>query len=418
MNSSDDPGARLRAELVAHLAEHGGLSDPRIGAVLAAVPRHVFVPGVELAEAYADRSIATRYRDGLATSAASQPAIVAAMLEQLRAPAGGSILEIGAGTGYNAALLATLVGPSGRVVTVDIDPEVADEARAHLSEAGIANVEVICGDGAAGWPQNAPYDGIIVTAGASDLAPAWIGQLAADGRLVVPLSIRGIQQCVAWTRADGHLRSVAVCECGFMPLAGATANTDSRLPVPGHPGVYVQAAAETQVDTGLVALALADRGPKSGTVISASDLEVFGSLRRWLAFADPASASLTYAGPPEGADASGVPPVLDFPLHGRVQRSSPCILGPAGFAILDLAEPAVVGGDSDLQAMLALAVRGYGKAGQQTVRLHELITAWDTAGRPSADCLRIDAYPPGSTLPERDGSVHRAPHATFVVSSL
>lgn len=199
MTGSDDPAARLRAEMVAHLTERGELPDPRIAAAFGQVPRHLFVPQVSLPEAYADQAVITRYRDGLATSSASQPSIVAVMLDQLRPPPGGSILEIGAGTGYNAALLATLVGPSGRVVTIDIDPEVAGEAREHLSGAGITNAEVICGDGAVGWPGGAPYDGIIATAGATDLAPAWVTQLASRGRLVVPLSIRGAQQCVAFT---------------------------------------------------------------------------------------------------------------------------------------------------------------------------------------------------------------------------
>jgi protein-L-isoaspartate(D-aspartate) O-methyltransferase len=140
--------------------------------------------------------------------------MVAAMLEQLRPPEGGSVLEIGAGTGYNAALLSALVGASGRVVSIDIDPEVADEARSHLAEAGAANVEVICGDGAQGWAGRAPYDGIIVTAGASDLAPAWVSQLAPGGRLVMPLSIRGVQQCVALTRP--------AATCAAWPCAGAS----------------------------------------------------------------------------------------------------------------------------------------------------------------------------------------------------
>ena len=85
--------------------------------------------------------------------------MVAAMLEQLRLPEGGSVLEIGAGTGYNAALLAALAGPSGRVVTMDIDPKVADEARHHLAAAGARNVEVICGDGAQGCPAALPTTG-------------------------------------------------------------------------------------------------------------------------------------------------------------------------------------------------------------------------------------------------------------------
>ena len=124
--------------MVAHLRERRELTDPRVAAALGRVPRHVFVPGADLSEAYADQAIVTRYRDGWPVSSASQPAMVAAMLEQLGLPEGGSVLEIGAGTGYNAALLSALAGATGRVVTIDIDPEVADEARSHLAAAGFS----------------------------------------------------------------------------------------------------------------------------------------------------------------------------------------------------------------------------------------------------------------------------------------
>jgi protein-L-isoaspartate(D-aspartate) O-methyltransferase len=429
--------------MVVHLQERRALTSPRVAAVLGRVPRHVFVPGADLSEAYSDEAIVTRYRDGWPVSSASQPAIVATMLEQLDPPEGGSVLEIGAGTGYNAALLSALVGASGRVVTIDIDPEVADEARSHLAEAGATNVEVICGDGAQGWAERAPYDGIIVTAGASDLAPAWASQLAPGGRLVLPLSIRGVQQCVTLTPADGHLRSVAVCGCGFMPLTGAMAHSDQRSPVPGHPGVHVQAAAETDVDAVLVADVLGHPGPAADTGITARPEEVFASLRPWLAFREPALATLIYNGPPDAAEASGVPAVVDFTVRGVTRRAAPCLPGPAGLAVLDFrgldvhgpvaGDPFVTSGDPDHGRMLRLTVRGYGEARQQTARLQELIMAWDAAGRPGTDQLRIDAYPSGigqagvggSVSPDTGsivppgagGIVHAARHTTFVISS-
>jgi protein-L-isoaspartate(D-aspartate) O-methyltransferase len=412
-----DAAARLRAELVAGLRRRGELSDPRVEAAIGQVPRHLFVPAVTLAEAYADQAIATRFADGVPVSAASQPAIVATMLAQLQAPPGGTVLEIGAGTGYNAALLAHLVGPSGRVVTIDIDEQTAAQARDHLTAAGVANVEVVCADGALGWPGGAPYDGIIVTAGVSDLAPAWVGQLAPDGRLVAPLSVRGVQLCVALTPVGGHLRSVALCECGFMPLAGVMASNDRRQPVPGHPGVYLEAATETAADAGLVAAALSGPGTLADTQITASSLEVFGSLRRWLAFREPAAALLSYLGPAAAADASGVPAVLEFPSRGDVLRSSPCLLGPAGFAVLDLARPPCrdpAGHDP----ALALAVRGHGEAAVQVARLGELVAAWAAAGRPASARLRIDAYPSGTPLPATAGHVCPATHTTFVVTSM
>ncbi|MGH3885395.1 MAG: methyltransferase domain-containing protein [Pseudonocardiaceae bacterium] len=100
---------------------------------------------------------------------------------------GHRVLEIGAGTGYNAALLAHLVGPAGKVTTVDIDSKVVRGARECLAAAGYRGVSVVCGDGEFGYSDHAPYDRIVVTAGAWDLPPAWVDQLAAGGRLVVPL---------------------------------------------------------------------------------------------------------------------------------------------------------------------------------------------------------------------------------------
>jgi protein-L-isoaspartate(D-aspartate) O-methyltransferase len=415
-SSGGDPGAGARAELVAQLRRRGTLSEPRVAAALGRVPRHVFLPGVDLPGAYADEAVPTRYRDGVPVSSASQPAVVAIMLEQLRPPPGGRVLEIGAGTGYNAALLSHLVGPSGRVVTIDIDPDVAAGARAHLAGAGVTNVTVICGDGAAGWAEEAPYDGIVVTAGASDLAPAWAGQLAPGARLVVPLSVRGVQHCVSFIRDGGRLRSTAVCECGFMPLAGAMANADHRLPVPGHPGVFVMTGPDTEADAAVVAVAVGRPGPAAATGLTATMAEVFGSMRRWLAFRDLASASLAYLPPPGDADASGVPAVLGSPLPSPGQRFVPCLLGPAGFAALDLARPPGTGADPGPDPLFELAVRSYGEAQRQRDRLAELIAAWDAAGRPQASHLRIYAYPAGSAPPAAEGFVQRSRHTTFVVS--
>ncbi|HEV8064365.1 MAG TPA: methyltransferase domain-containing protein [Acidimicrobiales bacterium] len=417
MTEDGQAARRLRAEMVAHLRRHAGLSDERVAGALGQVPRHLFVPAAELDDAYGDQAIPTHFRHGVACSSASQPAIVATMLEQLSPPGGGSVLEVGAGTGYNAALLSVLVSPGGRVVTVDIEAEVVDEARAHLSRAGVSNVEVIHGDGASGWVEGAPYDGIIVTAGSSDIAPAWFDQLGAGGRLVMPLSIRGVQHCVALAPADGHLRSVAICECGFMPLTGTMANSDQSRPVPAHDGVYLIASSGLTVDPAVVGWAL-DRPLASRDLgVRASVKEVFGSLRRWLALHEPAAATLTYIGPPEAADRSGVPQVVVFPGPGVAQRSSPCLLGEAGFAVLDVVEPGVGDADSFLNAMLDLAVRRQGDASGEAARLAELVGQWDAAGRPGVDRLRIDAYPTGSEAPADGGIVHRARHTTFVLTT-
>jgi protein-L-isoaspartate(D-aspartate) O-methyltransferase len=401
--------------MVEALKQQSILSDPRIEAALRQVPRHLFLPGTGLPEAYADQAVITHRQNGVPVSSASQPAMVTVMLEQLRPQLGASILEIGAGTGYNAALLAHLVGAGGRVVTIDIDPGVAAEARDHLAAAQITNATVICGDGALGWAGGAPYDGIIVTASAPDLAPAWTGQLAPAGRVVVPLSIRGIQHSVALTRADGHLRSIAIHGCHFIPLTGVMANAGRRQPVPGHPGVHIETAADTEADPDLIRDALGHRGPAAGIGISALSPEVFASLRPWLIFHEPAMASLAYTGPQAGADASRVPAVIDFTLQGITHRSTLCIPGHGGVAILDITRAAPAGNAGPVR-LLDLAVRGYGDAEQEKARLTELATTWDAAGRPGTSRLDIHAYPSAAPRPETEGMVHVAPHTTFTVS--
>ena len=212
-----------------------GTRDPRVLAAIRAVPRHAFVPGASLADAYnPDLAVITK-RDtgGRSLSCASVPCLVAAMLEQLDVRDGHRVFEAGAGTGWNAALLATLAGPGGHVTTIDIDPEVTAQAAANLERAGFPGVHVATGDAGLGVPENAPYDRAIVTIGSLDVPPAWFGQLKPGGRLVVPLRWRGQTQSVALVLGeDGLLRSDSVFLCGFVPMIGQdwehSAALDSR----------------------------------------------------------------------------------------------------------------------------------------------------------------------------------------------
>ncbi|MEU6745221.1 methyltransferase domain-containing protein [Spirillospora sp. NPDC046719] len=218
-----------RAHLVNHLTEAGDLRTPAIQAALRTVPRHLFVPSVPLADAYADRVLVTRRDvDGTALSSASQPSIVANMLEQAQPSPGARVLEIGAGTGYNAALLRHLVGPDGHVTTIDVLADVADDARRNLTAAGYDDVDALTGDGAAGAPDAAPFDLIVVTTGAWDIPAAWWAQFAPTGRIVVPLRWRGLTQSLALDHAPAqadrpaHLTSRSMYLCGFIPMSGAS----------------------------------------------------------------------------------------------------------------------------------------------------------------------------------------------------
>jgi protein-L-isoaspartate(D-aspartate) O-methyltransferase len=219
------PGAEaegLRASLVERLSAHSAIRSATVERAMLTVPRHLFLPGVPLTQAYADVAIPTHWERGVAVSSASQPTMVAIMLEQLDLQPGTRALEIGAGTGYNAALLAEMVGPGGSVTTLDIDPVIAEEARARLWSAGYERVRVLAADGAEGASDFAPYDRVVLTAGAADISPAWTAQLVEGGLLVAPLRLGGAEASVALRKEEGGvLRSVSLTPCGFMRLRGA-----------------------------------------------------------------------------------------------------------------------------------------------------------------------------------------------------
>ncbi len=238
----------LRQRLVALLREKGITHDAAVERALLTVPRHLFLPETPLADAYADIAVATHWEDGQAVSSASQPAIVALMLEQLQLAQGMRVLEIGAGTGYNAALLTELVGPTGQVTTIDIDPEIAAEASANLLSAGYTETHVIAGDGAIGWPKNAPYDRIELSVGASDIAPAWFDQLAEGGIITLPLWLGASDVSVAFRKRGGALVSESLTPCGFMRLRGQEADADKWAKLPTY-GLLAGARAHEIAET-------------------------------------------------------------------------------------------------------------------------------------------------------------------------
>jgi protein-L-isoaspartate(D-aspartate) O-methyltransferase len=219
---------RGRHSLVSELRAKGVVSSPLVQAAFLAVAREHFLPEV-LAESgldavYRDDAIVTK-RDarGLPLSSSSQPAIMATMLELLAVQPGDRVLEIGAGTGYNAALLAHIAGPSGRVISIDIDSDLARRARRLLRDAGV-RATIVVGDGRHGHSPKAPYDRIIATAGAAEIPKAWLDQLADGGRVELPLRLDSepgsIQLIPVLERHGDRLRSVGLTWGGFMPLHG------------------------------------------------------------------------------------------------------------------------------------------------------------------------------------------------------
>lgn len=225
---------RLHRRLVDGLLRDGDIRDPRVEDAFRAVRRHWFLPGAPLVEVYRDRALVTRRSaEGVPISSSSQPALMAHMLEQLDVRPGMAVLEIGTGTGYNAALLGQLAGPGGHVLTLDLDPEITGPARRHLSARGASNVAVETADG---WLLHVgdTFDRIVATVGVWDLSPAWVSRLAADGRIVAPLWLRAGQQASIAFRLAGAgagLESVSVEPCGFMQLRGLGAGDATYRPI-------------------------------------------------------------------------------------------------------------------------------------------------------------------------------------------
>ncbi len=202
--------ARRRAALVEHLRGEG-IREERVLAAIGAVPRERFVPPDLVEEAYDDRALPIG-----AGQTISQPFVVARMTELLAPRPEDRDLEIGTGSGYQTAVLAYLVR---EVVSIERHAELAEAASVRLAEIGVRNVTVILGDGSAGYPERAPYDGILITAATPAVPKPLADQCAPGGRIVAPVGARELQELTVFVREDG-LAPRAVESVKFVPLIG------------------------------------------------------------------------------------------------------------------------------------------------------------------------------------------------------
>jgi protein-L-isoaspartate(D-aspartate) O-methyltransferase len=204
--------AALRSAMVAQQLAGRGIRDPRVLDAMGRVPREAFVPAWERARAYADQALSIGEGQTI-----SQPFMVAIMSEALDLVGTERVLEIGTGSGYQAAILGQL---AREVISVERLEALAEAARQRLEALGHHNVRVCVGDGSVGYPQGAPYDAILVAAGAPRVPEALKAQLAPDGRLVVPVGPLG-HQALTLVRREGETFSETAREnCVFVPLVG------------------------------------------------------------------------------------------------------------------------------------------------------------------------------------------------------
>ena len=203
--------ARTRERLIARLREQG-ITNPEVLERIRSVPRHLFVDEALASRAYEDTALPIGHGQTI-----SQPYIVALSTDLLNPRPGDVVLEVGTGSGYQAAVLAEIVS---RVYSIEIIPSLGNEARKRLEELGYGNIEVRIGDGYAGWPEKAPFDGIVVTAAAPRVPQALVDQLKPGGRMVIPVGGAGdIQYLKLLTkRADGGIEEKKVLPVRFVPL--------------------------------------------------------------------------------------------------------------------------------------------------------------------------------------------------------
>jgi protein-L-isoaspartate(D-aspartate) O-methyltransferase len=381
----DNPAAgTLRAELTARLIGKG-MTAPQVQAAFRAVPRHAFAPeSVSLADAYADTIVVTK-RDpsGKIISSVSAPWVHAYAIEQAGLRPGARVLEVGSG-GYQAALLAEVVGPTGHVVTLDIDADITAHARAALDRAGYPHVEVVTGDGEYGYPPAAPYAAAIISVEAADVPPAWIEQLAPGGVLVAPLRMRAITRYLTLYRRGDHLAASAALQCGFVAMQGDGRDLARRVPLRGDDVVL---RLDDMITVNGKTLGAAFEQPRvdlwAPVTITMAEGSSFESLHLWLASQPRPFGTLT-------VDRERTAGLLD----PQDCFTCPTLLTEDSLAYLTMRKL-----DQD---SWQFGAHGFGPdAGSLAADLIELITVWDRGYR-HAPPPEITVHPTGTRLPATD----------------
>ncbi|MEU8625057.1 methyltransferase, FxLD system [Streptomyces sp. NPDC048669] len=393
--------ARRRHAMADKVIAGGWASSPAVCEALRTVPRHRFAPETDLKTAYDDdlAMVTRRNEEGRATSSVSATWLQADMIEGIGLEEGSAVWEAGSG-GYDAALLAHVVGPSGRVVTSDIDAYVVHRTQRFLAETGNEGITVFRGDAALGAPSRlvprGGFDAIVITYNCWDIAAAWREQLAEGGRLVLPLEIGGYTRAITFQRQGDVLVAERFTHCGFVPAQGAHART---TPVADLLDGTVQIRFEDGRPQSIDGLEEALRGPRHdlATGVTMGPNFYFGSLQLYASTTLlPGFCRLAVA---EGKDAATV----------RVASGSdaPALLDEGSLAYLKHVRTRH--SDTPAECEWEWVVHAFGDRGPALAeRLADTVRTWDRDVR-GADGQGTDpvvtVYPagtPGHRLPSGD----------------
>jgi protein-L-isoaspartate(D-aspartate) O-methyltransferase len=407
----------LNHALIDELLAKGAIKTGEVESAFRSVLRHQFLPGVPLEQIYCDEPVIIKRSGGQIFSCSSKPSTMATMLEYLQLKPGQRVLEVGTGTGYNAALLAHIVGKSGHITTIDIEPDLVETARNHLQEAGYEHVNVIAADGNLGYVSTAPYDRIILTASSDDVARAWREQLAPEGHLLVTLVVGGVEKLILFRqeRADwDFLAGQVIRDFHCVSMRGALARSHNTISLSDnllfsyntdHP-----ISEQAPIDSSALSRVLMGNRRNISTGVSALPYQVDRDLYLWLALHEPTLCTLDIRG--EAAKDNKLPYLFGTPGEAYVTIG---LANPRGLALLtrpahQIPQP----GHVNLRPF-DLLIANYGPELQLGERLAAQILAWHETGRPGDLQLRVRAYPPETNwLPTTGQAVVRKEQTLFV----